>query len=89
MFKGRDMETLLNVIRSPDENEQGLRLVWESVARVIKRCIEGVNDVEDRAWDLIPFWLNSSLLNEPDSKPNLYAGQNHLVILGFGQLEAL
>jgi hypothetical protein len=69
MFKGRDMETLVNAIRPPDENEQGLRLVWESVARVIKRCVEGVNDVEDRAWDLIPFWLNSSLLNEPDSKP--------------------
>ena len=69
MFKGRDMETLVNAIRPSDEIEQGLRLIWESVARVIKRCIEGVNDVEDRAWDLIPFWLNSSVLNEPDSKP--------------------
>ena len=69
MFKGRDMETLVNAIRPPDDIEQGLRLIWESVARVIKRCIEGVNDVEDRAWDLIPFWLNSSVLNEPDSKP--------------------
>ena len=69
VFKGRDMETLVNAIRSPDENEQGLQLVWESVARVMKRCIEGVNDVEDRAWDLIPFWLNSLVLNESDSKP--------------------
>ena len=53
MFKGRDMETLVNAIRPPDEKEQGLRSAWESVARVIKRCVEGVNDVEDPAWDLI------------------------------------
>jgi len=69
MFKGRNMEILVNAIRPPDDIEQGLRLIWDSVARVMKRCIEGVNDVEDRAWDLIPFWLNSSVLNEPDSKP--------------------
>ena len=47
MFKGRDMEELVNLARLPEKAEVQLKAVCESVARVIKDCTVGVMDCEE------------------------------------------
>ena len=68
-FLGKDMKTLVQLTERPKEDEEGLSEIWLSVSRVIKACWKGADDISDRGWDLILFWLNSSDRSKADSKP--------------------
>ena len=53
------MEELVKLGRLPDKEEVKLQSICESVEQVIKHCVEGVQDCQERSWNLIPFWLAS------------------------------
>ena len=65
-FKGRDMEVLVNLARLPKKAEVQLKVVCDSIARVIKDCTLGMMDCEDRNWNLISFWLASPEKGKPE-----------------------
>jgi len=69
MFKERDMKKLVNLARLPNNAEISLKMMCDSVARVIKNCTVGVMNCEDRNWNLISFWLTSSEQGKADLKP--------------------
>ena len=68
-FKGKDMKVLIKLTEKPEENEGEVFRVWQSGLRVIERCWEGVEDISDRGWNLILFWLNSSNREKAESTP--------------------
>jgi hypothetical protein len=69
-FKGKAMDTLVELARLPTQDEPKLQLVSESVQRVItERCVNSVTDISERGWNLIPFLLNSTELTTPNSSP--------------------
>jgi hypothetical protein len=74
-FDGRDMKVLHDLLsepkrnpRNPDEDDK-LRLVWESVARVVEECWEGARDCSSRDWKLILHWLASASKTEQNATP--------------------
>jgi hypothetical protein len=69
-FKGKVMDTLVELARLPGQDEPKLQLVSESVQRVItQRCVDSVTDISERGWNLIPFLLNSTDPTAPNSSP--------------------
>src|SRR5579862_1546137 len=69
-FAGQDMNALhkLPDLPSVTESESEERIISESVARVLGACWEGFHDCVAREWDLIPFWLQSVVLEKEDTK---------------------
>jgi len=59
-FEGKDMKTLIKLTEIPDKNEGEILRLWESGSRFIHRCWKGAEDISNRGWNLILFWLNSS-----------------------------
>jgi hypothetical protein len=53
----------------PEKVEGQICRLWSGGSRVIKRCWTGVENIADRGWDLILFWLNSSNPEKADSTP--------------------
>ena len=68
-FLGQEMKVLVKLTEKPESYEQDLMEVWKSVARIIEKCWKGVDNIADRGWDLILFWLNSVDSNKANSKP--------------------
>ena len=71
-FDGKNMKVLHDLLTEPKRNPQNpdkLRLVWESVDRVIDRCWEGAKDCSNRDWKLILHWLASANKTEHNSTP--------------------
>ena len=70
IFAGKNMMSLMELIRLPGADEPRLQLVTQSVQRVISgRCMDGLFDMYERGWSLIGYWLNSIKKNEPATKP--------------------
>jgi len=68
-FLGQDMKALIQLTEKPGDNEYEIIEIWKSVSRVIEKCWKGVDDIFDRNWDLILFWLNSPIIGKANSKP--------------------
>ena len=72
-FDGKNMKILHDLIaepkRVPENPEDRLRLVWESVSRVMSNCWEGVKDCVSRDWNLILHWLASASKTEQSQSP--------------------
>ena len=68
-FAGQDMNALHKLTDLPLVTESEERIISESVARILGACWEGFHDCVDREWDLIPFWLQSVVLEKEDTKP--------------------
>ncbi len=72
-FDGKDMKVLHDLLTQPKRNPQNpddrLHLVWESVARVIEGCWESVKDCSSRDWKLILHWLASASKTEQNATP--------------------
>src|SRR5579859_3995318 len=70
-FAGQDMNVLHKLTDLPlvTESESEERIISESVARILGACWEGFQDCVAREWDLIPFWLQSVVLEKEDTKP--------------------
>ena len=68
-FKGKDMTVLNKLTEKPEESEGGVFRVWQSGLRMIQKCWNGVDDISDRGWNLILFWLNSSNGEKAESTP--------------------
>ena len=68
-FKGKDMRVLNKLTEKPEESEGGVFRVWQSGLRMIQKCWNGVDDISDRGWNLILFWLNSSNGEKAESTP--------------------
>ena len=52
-----------------DLNDYKIFGLWRNVVLVLKSCYKGVQDLEDRGWYEIPYWLAGSEMSEPDSRP--------------------
>jgi hypothetical protein len=79
-FDGKNMKVLHDLLMEPKRNAQNsddrLRLVWESVARVIDGCWESAKDCSSRDWKLILHWLASASKTEHNSTPfSIYTEQ--------------
>ena len=68
-FKGKDMEVLAKLTEKPKVNEVQMSRLWQSTSRVIKKCWTGAQDISDRNWDLILFWLNSAHSEKAELSP--------------------
>jgi len=68
-FLRKDMKSLLKLTEKPEEHEEELRQVWNSVSRMMESCWKGVENISDRNWDLILFWLNSAHPDKANTKP--------------------
>src|SRR5208337_1643282 len=72
-FDGKDMKVLHDLLTKPKRNPQNpddrLYLVWESVARVIEQCWESARDCSSRDWKLILHWLASASKTEHNPTP--------------------
>src|SRR5579859_7549542 len=70
-FTGQDMNLLHQLTNLPlvTESESAEQIISESVARILGACWEGFQDCMAREWDLIPFWLQSVVLEKEDTKP--------------------
>jgi hypothetical protein len=68
-FVGKDMEKLFALTKKPVREEGHLYDLWGRVDSVLRRCFKSVLDLDERGWDLIPFWLASAAPNEESSKP--------------------
>jgi hypothetical protein len=68
-FAGRNMEQLIQLMEKPDLNDHIMFGLWRNVALVLKSCYKGVQNLEDRGWYEIPYWLAGSEMSEPDSRP--------------------
>jgi hypothetical protein len=70
-FAGQDMNVLHKLTDLPlvAESESEERIISESVARILNAYWEGFQDCMAREWDLIPFWLQSVVLEKEDTKP--------------------
>jgi len=68
-FSGRDMDTLAGYSQKPEVGEEQLKQIEQSIIRMICNSLSGVNNVVDRNWNLLLFWLNSTELQNPNSKP--------------------
>jgi hypothetical protein len=72
-FDGKNMKVLHDLItepkRNPENPDDRLRLVWESVARVIEGCWESARDCSSRDWKLILHWLASANKTEHNQTP--------------------
>ncbi len=68
-FPGQDMNALHKLTDLPLVTESEERFISESVARILGACWEGFHDCVAREWDLIPFWLQSVVLEKEDTKP--------------------
>ena len=68
-FKGKDMKVLNELTKKHEENEGEIFRVWQSGLRVVQKCWKGVDDISDRGWNLILFWLNSSNPEKAASTP--------------------
>ncbi len=68
-FKGKDMRVLNKLTEKPEESEGGVFRVWQSGLRMIQKYWNGVDDISDRGWNLILFWLNSSNGEKAESTP--------------------
>ena len=70
-FAEQDMNALHRLTDLPPvmESESEERIISESVARILGACWEGFHDVVAREWDLIPFWLQSVVLEKENTKP--------------------
>ena len=68
-FKGKDMKVLNELTKKPEESEGEIFRVWQSGLRVVQKCWKGVDDISDRGWNLILFWLNSSNPEKAESTP--------------------
>ena len=61
------MRVLNKLTEKPEESEGGVFRVWQSGLRMIQKCWNGVDDISDRGWNLILFWLNSSNREKAES----------------------
>jgi hypothetical protein len=71
-FDGKNMKVLHDLLTEPKLNPQDpdrLRLVWESVARVMEGCWESARDCSSRDWKLILHWLSSASKTEHNPTP--------------------
>jgi hypothetical protein len=68
-FEGRNMAILTKLTEKPEKSEGQICRLWSGGSRVIQRCWTGVENIADRGWDLILFWLNSSNPEKADSTP--------------------
>jgi len=68
-FPGQDMNALHKLTDLPLVTESEEQFISESVARILGACWEGFHDCVAREWDLIPFWLQSVVLEKEDTKP--------------------
>src|SRR5579871_963312 len=62
------MTTLINYASNKGSDVCETSLI-ASVKRVIERCMNGVNDIEERGWSKIRFWLQSIEAERPDGRP--------------------
>lgn len=60
---GKDMEALFALTKKPIREEVHLYELWDRVDGVLRRCYKSVLDLDERGWDLIPFWLASADAN--------------------------
>src|SRR5437764_1478912 len=63
------MKVLNELTKKPEESEGEIFRVWQSGLRVVQKCWKGVDDISDRGWNLILFWLNSSNPEKAESTP--------------------
>lgn len=66
--EGKDMTILLNYSSSKGEDRSDKAIVL-AVRRMIKKCVDGVKDLEKRGWTSIRFWLQSLETERPNQKP--------------------
>jgi hypothetical protein len=69
IFDGRDMKLLVECTSDKIKDGECLEGIKSSVKRVIKYCIDGVKDLEERGWGLVRFWLKSTEAGKADSRP--------------------
>ena len=70
-LSGKEMNDLypLTSARVNMENESELKHIQRSVPSLIAQCLEGVRDWENRGWEVILFWLNSTQIETQSNKP--------------------
>lgn len=68
-FRGKDMKVLHKLTEKPDVKDHEVMRIWQSGSRLIDKAWKGVEDITERGWDLILFWLNSSKCEEPHPIP--------------------
>jgi hypothetical protein len=66
---GQNMRELYPLTSARSEDDEGFKFLQKSIPSLIKRCLEGVRDLDKRGWDILRFWLNSSEINKADTKP--------------------
>jgi hypothetical protein len=69
MFNERDMKVLCECVSDKVEEGEDLKIIGLSVQRMIRKCLEGMADLESRGWGLIRFWLKSTDVGKASSKP--------------------
>src|SRR5579859_5576346 len=55
--------------QKPGKDKGQLHLVWQSMHRLLNKCVSSITDCRERNWSLIPFWLNSSEATKADNRP--------------------
>jgi hypothetical protein len=79
LYVGLDMDELVEYSRKPKGSEQKeleLKIIWQSVERVIEQSYAGSRELWNRNWHAVLFWLRSINIDQDTSKPfrtNYYA----------------
>jgi len=69
MLAGKEMAELYPLTSARNSNDEGFEFLQKSVVTFIKKCLEGVRDLDKRGWGILRFWLNSTVPDKADAKP--------------------
>ena len=77
------MKVLNKLTEKPVDSEREVFRVWQSGLRVVEKCWKGVDDISDRDWNFILFWLNSSNREKAESTPFHLTTQDNTLVKYF------
>jgi len=63
------MELLVKLMEKPDLKDHIMFGLWRNVVLVLKSCYKGMQNLENRGWYEILYWLAGSEMSELDSHP--------------------
>jgi hypothetical protein len=68
-YKTKDMGALVELMKKPDEKEHWLLQAWNNMRSMIVKHFDGIWDLYQHNWHVIPFWLASAYAEEAESVP--------------------
>ena len=71
MLAGKVMAELYPLTSARSSIDESFEFLQKSIVSLIKRCLEGVRDLDHRGLGILRFWLNSTQMDKADVKPFL------------------